>query len=484
MALIYAETEQSPSKFSVNPELQNFLYGKIYRMEDLPFPPEIINAHRAHGLLTVRPGITALPSSLLSRLISPQKWRCNRCGNEDPRAFGRCTLSGCECVYCRHCLSMGGIIRDRGLLVTWTGPAPIDKQPWGASEQLCTWKGTLSRQQQIAADQLNRALTAGRSFLIWAVTGAGKTELLFPAMAHALLAGKRIALTTPRTDVVKELFPRLRAAFPDVPISALYGGSEERLPAAPLVVATTHQMIHFYHYFDLILIDEVDAFPFHADAMLPFAVARAAKNKTPIAYLTATPPDHLRRAFIKGELDGVLIPGRYHGHPLPLPKMCWIGNWQRAVARNFLPQPFSKWIHEKLSKKIQLFIFVPTLTLTYQLTELLQREGIGRIAGVHADDPDRHAKVTYFRQGELDILVTTTILERGVTIAGAEVAVFGADDPIFDQRALVQIAGRVGRSAARPGGDVLFFHNGRTLQMIKAVRHIERMNREAGHEQQ
>jgi competence protein ComFA len=126
----------------------------------------------------------------------------------------------------------------------------------------------------------------------------------------------------------------------------------------------------------------------------------------------------------------------------------------------------------------QVFVFVPSVSTAAALTELLQRNGFSRSAGVHSEDPLRHQKVADFRSGKLRLLVTTTILERGVTIANVQVGVVGADDPIFDEAALVQISGRVGRSAAYPNGDVVFFHNGKTLSMVRAVRHMVQMNQE------
>ncbi len=102
-----------------------------------------------------------------------------------------------------------------------------------------------------------------------------------------------------------------------------------------------------------------------------------------------------------------------------------------------------------------------------------------RIEGVHAEDPKRAEKVQAFRDGRIPLLVTTTILERGVTVPNIDVAVLGAEDRIFTESALVQIAGRVGRSAQFPNGDIRFFHYGKTREMVAAKRQIERMNKEA-----
>lgn len=76
---------------------------------------------------------------------------------------------------------------------------------------------------------------------------------------------------------------------------------------------------------------------------------------------------------------------------------------------------------------------------------------------VHSLHPDRKEKVMALRNGLVPGLLTTTILERGVTIERLEVAVIGAEHEVFSDSALVQIAGRVGRSFANPSGTVTFF---------------------------
>ena len=83
------------------------------------------------------------------------------------------------------------------------------------------------------------------------------------------------------------------------------------------------------------------------------------------------------------------------------------------------------------------------------------------------------------RNGTIPILLTTTILERGVTIPNIDVAVVGAEDDTFTESALVQIAGRVGRSPDYPTGDIAFFHFGRSRAMVRARIQLIRMNNEA-----
>ena len=43
----------------------------------------------------------------------------------------------------------------------------------------------------------------------------------------------------------------------------------------------------------------------------------------------------------------------------------------------------------------------------------------------------------------------------------------------------MQIAGRVGRTAECPTGEVVYFHNGKTKVIVQAVREIENLNQQA-----
>ena len=72
-------------------------------------------------------------------------------------------------------------------------------------------------------------------------------------------------------------------------------------------------------------------------------------------------------------------------------------------------------------------------------------------------------------------------MERGVTVAGADVVVVHADAArVFDHRALVQMAGRAGRASSRPEGNVTFVCDAVTPAIRMAVSVIEEMNEHAG----
>ncbi len=125
--------------------------------------------------------------------------------------------------------------------------------------------------------------------------------MLFYGINEALQKGERVCIATPRTDVVLELAPRLQEVFPYIKVAALYGGSVDKEKDAVLVVATTHQLLRYYRAFHVIVVDEIDAFPYCADQMLQYAVKQAMKEKAARIYLTATPDETWKRKFRKGE---------------------------------------------------------------------------------------------------------------------------------------------------------------------------------------
>jgi competence protein ComFA len=318
------------------------------------------------------------------------------------------------------------------------------------------------------------------AFLIWAVTGAGKTEMVFPLIADELRHGGAVLIATPRKDVVLELQPRIKKAFPDHSLVTLYGGSGEQWDTGSITLATTHQLLRFWRKFDLVIIDELDAFPFHNNPMLEFAAKKCCKSSGRYIYLSATPPDELKKMVKKRRVLCATVPVRYHRHPLPVPELLrirpirtWTGSGRRHV-----PRPLLKELSHSVRRGAQCFVFVPRIDLIDPLVKKLSDCFTGvRVDGTSSRDAERSDKVLEFRKGAIRILVTTTILERGVTVPKTDVFVLDADAPIFDENALVQMAGRAGRSADDPRGRVFFCAPQKNRAQVKARRQIRRMNR-------
>jgi competence protein ComFA len=406
---------------------------------------------------------------------------CLRCGNQQSHLFGKIPCARCKKThyYCRNCIEMGRVMECTSLYY-WIGAEP----KWPVYESPLTWKGTLTSYQLEASNRIVQAIQqVEHELLVWAVCGAGKTEMLFHGIEAGLQQGKRICIATPRADVVRELKPRIQAAFQNVPVQALFGGSEEKEGFAPLIIATTHQLLRYYKAFDVMIIDEVDAFPYHQDRSLIFAVNRAKKNESTTIYLTATPRKSLQMKVAFHRIPHVFVPVRYHGKPLPVPKLKTCYTLKKDITYNRIPKMMKNWLAFRKNPKRQVLIFVPTISLADELGEK-HREfadlGFTTIASVHSNDSLRVEKIDQFRHRKLDLLITTTILERGVTFPSVDVIVLDAGHTVFDEAALVQIAGRAGRSADDPTGEVLFLHDGKTEAMVNAIRSIKMMNQKGG----
>ncbi|URM34904.1 DEAD/DEAH box helicase [Cytobacillus firmus] len=452
--------------YSFNKELQQILHGKQLLLENLQHPLEEIHQHYENGYITYRKGIIKTKSKIT----------CARCGNKDRTLFASFPCARCgekECAYCRKCIMMGRV-SECSPLIGWCGSEPVSE----LKEHPLEWTGTLSPGQQIASDQVKQAVIENKELLVWAVCGAGKTEVLFEGISTALVSGKKVCIATPRTDVVLELGPRLQAVFPGIQVAVLYGGSEDRHLQAPLTIATTHQLLRFYKAFDTVILDEVDAFPYTADESLQYAVRQSRKEHSSMIYLTATPNQKWQNECRSGKRNFVTIPARFHRHPLPVPSFKWCGNWEKSLKKDKLPPIVIQWIKKRLDNQKQCLLFLPKIDKMDKVLTIL-RKTYPTIQAVHAEDPERKAKVQMMRNKEIPMLLTTTILERGVTFPNIDVAVFGAEDRIFTESALVQIAGRVGRNSDYPKGDITFFHYGKTDSMVKARKQILHMNTEA-----
>jgi len=461
--------EQPPlnPNFQYDEKLQQILYGKSLLFDELPFTLDQIQKHYEHGYVKYSTGISKTSNGYV----------CSRCGNEKIRLFAVFSCFRCKsdnCAYCRNCIMMGRVSQCTPL-ISWNGP----EVRWPHENNLL-WHGELSSGQQAASQKFADNIGSESELLIWAVCGAGKTEVLFKGIEKALIQGLHVCIATPRTDVVLELAPRLKTVFPNTVVVSYYGGSEERETPAQLVISTTHQLYRFKQAFNIMIVDEVDAFPYSYDKTLQHAVSQAVTPKHFLLYLSATPSRTMKKATMKGKLPCVKIPKRFHGFPLPVPKMVWGGEWKKRLERGKLPATFLKWLKAQAESGRRAMIFVSSVSVLEKLTELIRKEVDVSVDSVHAEDSLRKEKVTQFRNEVIQLLVTTTILERGVTVPFLDVAVFGADHNVFTESALVQIAGRAGRSKDDHNGKVLLFHYGKSLSMIQAISHITNMNKEAG----
>ena len=373
--------------------------------------------------------------------------------------------------YCRECLLMERVRSDQALYYF-----PQEDFP---KQDVLKWRGQLTPFQEKVSEGLLQAVDKQEPTLVHAVTGAGKTEMIYQVVAKVIDDGGAVCLASPRIDVCLELYKRLQNDFA-CDIALLHGESEPYF-RTPLVVATTHQLLKFYHAFDLLIVDEVDAFPYVDNTMLYYAVKNSVKEDGLRIFLTATSTDELDRKVRTEELKRLSLPRRFHGNPLIIPKSVWLSDFNRCLEKNQLSTKLKTYIEKQRRTGYPLLIFASEIKKGEKLKEILQvdfpNENIGFVSSI---TENRLEQVQAFRDGELTILISTTILERGVTFPCVDVFVVEANHRLFTKSSLIQIGGRVGRSMDRPTGELLFFHDGLNASIKKAIKEIKQMNKEAG----
>ena len=412
-----------------------------------------------YGRLLLQKELTKIPDEVIlfdgMKEVSKTIVMCNRCGKKSKKKEVYLPVGA---YYCPHCIQMGRVRSDEKLY-------HLPQKNFSAVSCL-KWQGRLTGPQQYISDNLLNLHRQQKTVLVQAVTGAGKTEMIYQVIDATLKKGKAVGLTSPRIDVCLELYYRLKRDF-SCPISLLHGKGE-KYSRSPLVIATTHQLLRFRHAFDLLILDEVDAFPFPDNEMLYFALAQARKPSSSLIYLTATTTNNLEKQVKLGQIEKLQLPRRFHGFPLVLPQFFW-------------QSKFYKMIKKQRESGLPLLIFAPEIRLGEKLCQDLQSSfPHEEIAFVASTSLERLESVERFRHGKVSILVSTTILERGVTFPKVDVFVFQSHHHNFTRSSLIQIAGRVGRSTERPDGKVIFFHLGKTTAMLEAYKDIRNMNKAGG----
>lgn len=415
-------------------------------------------ANRFHsGGLIFFPGALHLPWGLI---------KCGRCDSPITERQPCIECGRMECPVCFACDSLGQI---RGCHRLW-----VVKNHENSTESrntLINLEFPLTIAQTNASNQLLDFLASDRTeIMVWAACGAGKTEVTYAAIKTILDQGNEVLFAIPRRDVVRELGERLEASFPETKIAVHYGG----MPwdsHGQLVVATTHQALRFYQRFTLIILDEIDAFPYHGSAMLQFGIKRALRKDGKLITMTATPlkiPDPANR---------IMIPARYHGYPVPEPQVLKLKlpHWTEVHKRG-LPEELLEIIKGSNSPWL---VFVPTIAATEAVAKALGQSTNLEICWCHASDPQRDSKRSGLENGQFQVMVTTSIMERGITISDVQVIVLYCDHHVFQVNGLIQMAGRVGRKATSPTGEVWFMAENITPQIKESCKRIKYLNLQA-----
>lgn len=442
------------------------------------FSPKVVEEKLLKAL--VHGKVELVPANL------PDQSLCLRCQHQELK-ISYCGLCGKKTWICPECAPMGESLtcrplfrrRDRGRLEK--DPELIKSKKFSALYQF-----PLSSAQKRISQVLSNLWEGEQpsKWLLWAVCGAGKTETTFQLITNTIQLGGRVLFTSPRREVVRQMVKRLEVVFAQIQLVGLYGGSKVKLSQGLITVATVHQLVRFYRSFDLIIFDEIDAFPYQGDQRLMDLLQRSLKETGKLVMLSATPGEDLLKEVKTGQLQILTLPARFHRRGVPVPKL--VATKLPGPEYRLLPVQIQEWIKQSIYQDLaQLYIFLPTIKMVeifgQSLKQYFRDQEMDWVEYTHSQDPERGEKVENFLQGRYPILVTTSIMERGVTVPKSNVLVLYADrEEIFNYQSLIQMAGRGGRSLDAPHAEVWFVGSTISREMKRAYNWINQMNQIAG----
>ena len=162
----------------------------------------------------------------------------------------------------------------------------------------------LNADQRQASDAIQTALGRFQPFLLYGITGSGKTEVYFDAMAKVLAQGRQVLFLLPEINLTPQLLKRVENRFADVPTAVLHSQmaagkrTQDYLRAmlgqAKLIIGTRLAVFTPLPDVGLIVVDEEHDGSFKQDNELRYhardlAVWRAKQSGCPVVLGSATP---------------------------------------------------------------------------------------------------------------------------------------------------------------------------------------------------
>src|SRR4051812_12028161 len=319
----------------------------------------------------------------------------------------------------------------------------------------------LTRDQDAAIDAIRDDLRRPTPMLrlLQGDVGSGKTAVAAWTLGAAALAGRQGALLAPTDLLARQHHATLAASLEGAGVAVeLLTGSQSAATAshvrdlvksgqAPVVVGThalLQERVEFANL-GLVVIDEQHRFGVEQRGQLE---AKAGGAPPHVLLMTATPIPRTLGQVLYADLDvsNLRTPpsGRQPTATGIRRRADLEGTWTR--------------VREEAALGHRTFVVVPLVEESQdddgtaaeaeyeRLKEVLAPLRVGLVHG-RLRAADRDAEMTRFRDGELDVLVGTTVIEVGVDIPEATMMVVqGADR--FGLAQLHQLRGRVGRGTA------------------------------------
>ena len=283
--------------------------------------------------------------------------------------------------------------------------------------------------------------------------GSGKTVVAGLAMYAVHTAGYQSALMVPTEILAEQHFESLSQLFPDLKLALLTGSMKtaerkETLLAIELgqvdMVIGTHALIQDgvqYHRLGLVIVDEQ-----HRFGVAQRRILREKGDNPDVLMMTATPIPRTLAITAFGDMDVSIIDQMPAGRKPIITR--WVKHEQLEIVLD--------WIKKELVKGAQVYFISPLieesealdLKNAIDLEEELQAYfgGDARVSLLHGKmkSDEKEAIMQAFKNKEVDILVSTTVIEVGVNVPNATIMVI-MDADRFGLSQLHQLRGRVGR---------------------------------------
>jgi transcription-repair coupling factor (superfamily II helicase) len=285
--------------------------------------------------------------------------------------------------------------------------------------------------------------------LICGDVGYGKTEIALRAAFKAVMSGKQVAMLVPTTILAQQHFRTFSQRLAGFPVktemlSRFRTPSEQRqiiydLGAGKIdIIIGTHRLIQpdiRFHELGMVIIDEEQRFGVAHKEYL-----KKLRTEVDVLTLTATPIPRTLYMALTGirDISTINTPPEER-----LPINTYVGPYKADIVRRA--------IVKELERGGQVFFVhnrVQTIdTFGAQISNLVPEARIGIAHGQMAER-ELEKIMREFTSGEIDVLLSTSIIESGLDIPNANTLIVDRADT-FGLAQLYQLRGRVGRGAQR-----------------------------------
>ena len=373
---------------------------------------------------------------------------CVLCGNKDMSYF----YKGHKGYYCRRCIGFSRVLLEEE-------PKSLEYEIGeGVDEYRFSYELTDIQKE---ASSRCASLIDSHDVLLHCVCGAGKTEISVASLGHYLKRGLKVAYAISRKEVVIELERRFSAIFPKARVVAVYGGHHELL-TGDLIVCTTHQLYRYYKSFDLLVIDEADAFPLKGNETLMNIAINSCRGH--IIFSTATVDDGLRKIIERRSCEKVEVFTRPSNRPLTMPR---IMRMNKVFGMLML-------IYLVVRMKGQCIVFMPSKKECMHMFRLISL--FRKCTYAYSDLDRRDDNIKDFRDGKYQFIASTLVLERGITIKDVNVIICDYIEGIFDESNLIQMLGRVGRGIDSSCGKAYILTDRYGKKIRNVIRYLKEAN--------